>query len=144
MLNSEPRTVPQFVIKHFRSKGNIARMKKKKNLQLPVRFFFSSRRRHTRWTGDWSSDVCSSDLAPPPRELYPLLRKSQIEGRATELSLAKARISGICENSRSRLLVHGCGFRFISSSCFRVCAHRASMWRLPALSLIERINQPSF
>src|SRR5690348_919539 len=23
---------------------------------------FSSRRRHTRWTGDWSSDVCSSDL----------------------------------------------------------------------------------
>src|SRR5690348_1164037 len=28
-----------------------------------VRFFFSSRRRHTRWTGDWSSDVCSSDLS---------------------------------------------------------------------------------
>src|SRR5690348_10255555 len=27
-------------------------------------FFFSSRRRHTRWTGDWSSDVCSSDLDP--------------------------------------------------------------------------------
>src|SRR6266487_3038559 len=24
--------------------------------------FFSSRRRHTRWTGDWSSVVCSSDL----------------------------------------------------------------------------------
>src|SRR4051794_41377504 len=30
---------------------------------LSVYFFFSSRRRHTRWTGDWSSDVCSSDLA---------------------------------------------------------------------------------
>src|SRR6266581_342009 len=29
-------------------------------------FFFSSRRRHTRWTGDWSSDVCSSDLETPP------------------------------------------------------------------------------
>src|SRR6266487_5585576 len=28
-------------------------------------FFFSSRRRHTRWTGDWSSDVCSSDLDGP-------------------------------------------------------------------------------
>src|SRR6266481_10085359 len=25
-------------------------------------FFFSSRRRHTRWNCDWSSDVCSSDL----------------------------------------------------------------------------------
>src|SRR3989454_4713826 len=29
-------------------------------------FFFSSRRRHTRLQGDWSSDVCSSDLAPAP------------------------------------------------------------------------------
>src|SRR5574337_379242 len=28
-------------------------------------FFFSSRRRHTRLSGDWSSDVCSSDLALP-------------------------------------------------------------------------------
>src|SRR2546429_2235493 len=26
-------------------------------------FFFSSRRRHTRCSRDWSSDVCSSDLA---------------------------------------------------------------------------------
>src|SRR2546426_7491197 len=25
-------------------------------------FFFSSRRRHTRLQGDWSSDLCSSDL----------------------------------------------------------------------------------
>src|SRR6266446_8810373 len=30
-------------------------------------FFFSSRRRHTRLQGDWSSDVCSSDL--PSRSL---------------------------------------------------------------------------
>src|SRR5256885_9819062 len=28
-------------------------------------FFFSSRRRHTRLQGDWSSDVCSSDLKLP-------------------------------------------------------------------------------
>src|SRR3989454_11004032 len=28
-----------------------------------VFFFFSSRRRHTRLQGDWSSDVCSSDLS---------------------------------------------------------------------------------
>src|SRR5256885_8303615 len=32
-------------------------------------FFFSSRRRHTRLQGDWSSDVCSSDLAQ--RDLVP-------------------------------------------------------------------------
>src|SRR6266542_4267706 len=30
---------------------------------LSVFFFFSSRRRHTRCYRDWSSDVCSSDLA---------------------------------------------------------------------------------
>src|SRR5207248_4123594 len=29
-------------------------------------FFFSSRRRHTRSYGDWSSDVCSSDLLAAP------------------------------------------------------------------------------
>src|SRR5688500_19324072 len=29
--------------------------------------FFSSRRRHTRLQGDWSSDVCSSDLRPCSR-----------------------------------------------------------------------------
>src|SRR5207253_4851846 len=33
-------------------------------------FFFSSRRRHTRWPRDWSSDVCSSDL-------YCLLRSAR-------------------------------------------------------------------
>src|SRR3712207_8525068 len=32
-----------------------------------ILFFFSSRRRHTRYWRDWSSDVCSSDL-----ELYAL------------------------------------------------------------------------
>src|SRR5256885_13232705 len=29
---------------------------------IEILFFFSSRRRHTRLQGDWSSDVCSSDL----------------------------------------------------------------------------------
>src|SRR5690606_39717607 len=31
--------------------------------RLCLYFFFSSRRRHTRFSRDWSSDVCSSDLA---------------------------------------------------------------------------------
>src|SRR5690606_40309947 len=30
-------------------------------------FFFPSRRRHTRFSRDWSSDVCSSDLEPDDR-----------------------------------------------------------------------------
>src|SRR5690625_7856320 len=34
-------------------------------MSAAIFFFFSSRRRHTRWPRDWSSDVCSSDLAQP-------------------------------------------------------------------------------
>src|SRR5690606_40017091 len=34
-----------------------------------VVFFFSSRRRHTRFSRDWSSDVCSSDLLNPGHDL---------------------------------------------------------------------------
>src|SRR5439155_13725855 len=33
-----------------------------RKLSWPSFFFFSSRRRHTRWPRDWSSDVCSCDL----------------------------------------------------------------------------------
>src|SRR5260370_31778339 len=41
-------------------------------------FFFSSRRRHTRFKCDWSSDVCSSDLRTPlqVRADRPLLRRA--------------------------------------------------------------------
>src|SRR5256885_6882625 len=35
------------------------------SLEMFFFFFFSSRRRHTRLQGDWSSDVCSSDLKSP-------------------------------------------------------------------------------
>src|SRR4051794_41950441 len=47
-------------------------------VRTAVSFFFSSRRRHTRWTGDWSSDVCSSDLSsirpgPPPIGCWKLI-----------------------------------------------------------------------
>src|SRR5207253_4899087 len=42
---------------------------------ISILFFFSSRRRHTRWPRDWSSDVCSSDLgfAAGSRTIRPLL-----------------------------------------------------------------------
>src|SRR3989449_363189 len=41
-------------------------------------FFFSSRRRHTRCSRDWSSDVCSSDLVFPSfRRLFSIVRMRQ-------------------------------------------------------------------
>src|SRR5256885_7246983 len=39
-------------------------------IRLRVFFFFSSRRRHTILQGDWSSDVCSSDLSFPGFFIY--------------------------------------------------------------------------
>src|SRR5439155_16788836 len=44
-------------------------------------FFFSSRRRHTRWPRDWSSDVCSSDLRRlnTHRRVFSLLETACIE-----------------------------------------------------------------
>src|SRR5256885_11721685 len=39
---------------------------------MTVVFFFSSRRRHTRLQGDWSSDVCSSDLVDPKPGATPI------------------------------------------------------------------------
>src|SRR5256885_9697758 len=58
-------------------------------IRIEFLFFFSSRRRHTRLQGDWSSDVCSSDLwvrkqtnahsglqAPVPADRLPVDRKS--------------------------------------------------------------------
>src|SRR5207248_4937655 len=52
-----------------------------------VFFFFSSRRRHTRSYGDWSSDVCSSDLNERP-----LRRGFSFAGARTRASLPRPRI----------------------------------------------------
>src|SRR6266702_8292851 len=41
-------------------------------------FFFSSRRRHTRWPRDWSSDVCSSDLDLDENEVKPYLQLEKL------------------------------------------------------------------
>src|SRR5256885_12443085 len=41
-------------------------------------FFFSSRRRHTRLQGDWSSDVCSSDLTARTYQLEGLCRNALV------------------------------------------------------------------
>src|SRR5256885_7719624 len=53
-------------------------------LRLWFIFFFSSRRRHTRLQGDWSSDVCSSDLLSNfglPSFLSKLLRRWVAQAR---------------------------------------------------------------
>src|SRR2546426_8432605 len=50
-------------------------------------FFFSSRRRHTRLQGDWSSDVCSSDLWPHPNS-KPTASSTSANGSGFSLRVA--------------------------------------------------------
>src|SRR5690349_23898792 len=45
---------------------------------MPLFFFFSSRRRHTRSLRDWSSDVCSSDLLPADESLQELVVETEV------------------------------------------------------------------
>src|SRR5690625_3397861 len=89
-------------------------------------FFFSSRRRHTRWPCDWSSDVCSSDLvacspsAPvayrhrprrsPSFEEHPATVPSRDSGPAASLTHEQtyvdgvyARLDDLRDQTRSRL-----------------------------------------
>src|SRR5690606_41116546 len=43
-------------------------------------FFFSSRRRHTRFSRDWSSDVCSSDLVDHgDQDVLTIMRTSDLK-----------------------------------------------------------------
>src|SRR6266487_864323 len=53
-------------------------------------FFFSSRRRHTSWTGDWSSDVCSSDL---DGSLFPIAEQDRGRWDAQAIAEGTALIS---------------------------------------------------
>src|SRR5256885_4145243 len=50
-------------------------------------FFFSSRRRHTRLQGDWSSDVCSSDLPALPPPVLPVPPMAAMAARSVVASL---------------------------------------------------------
>src|SRR6266850_2164216 len=54
-------------------------------------FFFSSRRRHTRLQGDWSSDVCSSDLVTDANVVLGRLDPQDFLGGAMTLDAEASR-----------------------------------------------------
>src|SRR2546429_9595061 len=69
-------------------------------------FFFSSRRRHTRCSRDWSSDVCSSDLHPHGRGPG-VLRRGRFGGARPGRSGARDRGQGGCAREDRKSVVEG-------------------------------------
>src|SRR5205807_4228322 len=56
-------------------------------------FSFSSRRRHTRLQGDWSSDVCSSDLQSVGRRHVVIRRAADADARG-DRAIARRQVLG--------------------------------------------------
>src|SRR5215475_9159393 len=94
-------------------------------------FFFSSRRRHTRFSRDWSSDVCSSDL---PRDgtvlgVRPLAAPCGPGRGGALVARAARRPRGGCTCDRDRVLacLHRGGGRddrahaVLASTCAAAC-----------------------
>src|SRR2546430_17605525 len=52
-------------------------------------FFFSSRRRHTRFDCDWSSDVCSSDLSLKLRDAQTYVQSGNMIFRTDERDISR-------------------------------------------------------
>src|SRR2546426_9293558 len=93
------------------------------HLYLIFFFFFSSRRRHTRLQGDWSSDVCSSDLLDGLRHLDQLVEEQRaavggfeqpglVAHRAREGALAVAEHLGLEQRSEERRVGKECRSRW--------------------------------
>src|SRR5689334_24242637 len=70
-------------------------------------FFFSSRRRHTRWNCDWSSDVCSSDLdARAPEHQLELVDQRDVD-RAEDVLEELGRFGDLGARDRVHLAHRG-------------------------------------
>src|SRR3712207_7601951 len=91
-------------------------------------FFFSSRRRHTRYWRDWSSDVCSSDLVDPvPRRVLAGQRRERVLEPVEELGQPSGQVDvaavDVVERQRA-VEVH----RFVRSEERRVGKECRSRW----------------
>src|SRR5207248_7304040 len=78
-------------------------------------FFFSSRRRHTRSYGDWSSDVCSSDLRlrrSAPQRPGQIAEADQADRRAGEEEAAVVAREAVSLRSEERRVGKECRSRW--------------------------------
>src|SRR5207247_6799570 len=114
-----------------------------------ISFFFSSRRRHTRSTRDWSSDVCSSDLrslakrrAGSPFVGQPQGPELRVFARAKEgrggvlLAVVLEGDSHVVGQKRA----NGTELSILRKSCVRARAQRP--WQPRGLRVVERAERP--
>src|SRR5437870_10003695 len=118
-------------------------------------FFFSSRRRHTRWPRDWSSDVCSSDLdlvavATRHGDGHEVLLRLSALGKSVELGcgfhsghfIVAAR--GTVAKNRKKISPgqnRSARKKFSFGSKCRGKENTARSWRLPPFDTSERVGE---
>src|SRR2546430_7799456 len=93
-------------------------------------FFFSSRRRHTRFDCDWSSDVCSSDLTAQRKAIDRIRREGKRDGKHEEAHLLHdddpPEPLGPVEDERLRLIFTCCHPRSEERRVGKECRSRWS------------------
>src|SRR5437762_12973636 len=108
-------------------------------------FFFSSRSRHTRYIGDWSSDVCSSDL-DLWRGQRVVAERGQFGGMIDELAHAKdqehdRRRAANATRSEERRVGKECRSRGSPKTHIRRNAKSASVSHASSsISLLQRVQ----
>src|SRR6266566_6527282 len=88
-------------------------------------FFFSSRRRHTRLQGDWSSDVCSSDL-PGPCACVPELTVPGFAHASRNAAAPGSARDAAADRFKTSLLVMPAPQAGRSFGCLAIAAHTLS------------------
>src|SRR5207237_4373248 len=97
-------------------------------------FFFASRRRHTRFKCDWSSDVCSSDLVTTTAGDVGLFKRSGVATTATKVDFTirwigepvKASAIQAIDSQRNIYLLDGPGRRSEERRVGEECGRRWS------------------
>src|SRR5215203_1834626 len=119
-------------------------------------FFFSSRRRHTRYWRDWSSDVCSSDLdevvavTMGPETAVRALHKAVSLGADRSLHLTDEALAGSDVNGTGYALAKALeteqpdlvllGQQSDDGECYTVGAVLADHLRMPSLTQVIKID----